>query len=219
MSDFLRELEEDIREEKILRLWHKYGNILIGFALILVVGTGAYVLWQHLKEKAQIKAHVAFSQAVTLLQQGKKEEALKRFQELGQEGGGYGKLAQLYEASLLPDPKELYEKISKENVADYGMSKLPKILEAARALQTSENLSFLEPLAAPNNAWAPLSLELLALGNVKKGDSLKAAELYIQLLKEAHLTPDETLRATLMLSQLEVPPVLWESLQNQESQQ
>lgn len=219
MSDFLRELEEDIREERMLNLWHKYGNYLIGLAIIIVIGTCSYVVWQHMKTNAQIRNHVSFSQAVDLLKQGKKEDALKVFHDLAEEGGGYGKLAQLYEASLLANPEALYAKISKENAADPALSKLPKILNASRALDKSESLASLEPLTAPKNAWAPLSLELLALENVKKGNTVEAAKLYMRILKEASVTPDEKLRASLMLSQLDVPSSLWEEAQTQEDQQ
>lgn len=219
MSDFFRELEEDIREERIVNLWHKYGNYLIGLAIIIVVGTAAYVLWQHMKTKAQIRNHLSFSQAIKLVNQGKKEDALKAFHELAKEGGGYGKLAQLYEASLLANPEALYAQISKENSADPALSKLPKILNASRVLDKSESIASIEPLTAPNNAWAPLSLELLALENVKKGNTIEAAKLYIRVLKEASVTHDEKLRASMMLSQLDVPPSVWEEVQGQEGQQ
>ncbi|MBA3813409.1 MAG: tetratricopeptide repeat protein [Alphaproteobacteria bacterium] len=210
MSDFFKELEEDIREERILNFWHKYGNYIIGLAVAIVIATSAYVLWQYLKNKAQVRKHVSFFQAVELIKLGKKEEALKAFHDLAVEGGGYGKIAQLYEASLLPDPEALYTKISQENVADPALGKLPKILMAARALDKPEVLTPLEPLTAPNNAWAPLSLELLALADLKRGDSVSAAKLYIRILKETSLTPDETLRAGMMLSQIDIPPLLWE---------
>lgn len=219
MSDFLRELEEDIREERMINLWRKFGNYLIGLAILIVVGTAAYVLWQHMKVKSQLRSYVSFSKALDFVKQGKKEDALKAFRNLAEEGGGYGKLAQLYEASLLANPEALYAKISKENTADPALGKLPKILNAARALDKSEGLASIQPLTAPNNAWAPLSLELLALENVKKGDSIEAAKLYIRILKEASVTPDEKLRASLMLSQLDVPSSVWEEVQHQEVQQ
>jgi len=214
MSDFIRELEEDIREQRMVDLWRKYGNFIIGIALALVLGTSVYVLWQYMKGKAQTRRQVSFSQALELVKQGKKEEATKAFQDLAAEGGGYGKLAQLYEASLLSDPKALYTKISQENPADPALSKLPKVLMAARSLDNPEVLASLEPLTAPNNAWAPLSLELLALAHIKKGNTVEAAKILIRMLKETSLTPEGKLRAGMMLSQLDVPPSLWEEEQN-----
>lgn len=218
MNDFIKELEEDIREERILILWNKYGNYLIGLALSIILVTIAYVLWQYISHNRQEKRFLTFSHALELKNQGKAEEAIKAFQELAQNGGGYGKLAQLYEAALVSTPEPFYIKISQQNPADPALNKLPKLLVAARSLEKTEALTALEPLAAPNNAWAPLSLELLALSHVKRGDQTKAAKLYIQMLKESTLTPDEQLRAEMMLSQLDVPPSLWEEERAAEAQ-
>lgn len=211
MSDFFKELEEDIREERIIVLWRKYGHYIIGFALAIVIGTAGYTVWKYLKHKSRIQAHISFSEAVNLVMQGKKEDALKAFHAVAKEGGGYGKLAQLYEAALLPNSEDLYTKISQENAGDPGLENLPKILKAAHALGKSEVMAALEPLTAPHNAWAPLSLELLALADLKKGDEVKAAERYIRVLKDPSITSSEQLRARMMLSQIDVPADLLES--------
>jgi hypothetical protein len=208
MSDIFTELEEDIREERIAVLWRKYGNYLIMLAVIIVMGTAGFTLWKYLKHRNQVKAHHSFSQATHLMKQGKKEEAIKAFQDIAQEGGGYGKLAQLYEASLLSNPTDLYTKISQENASDPALSNLAKVLRASHALDNAEALVPIESLTAPNNAWAPLSLELLALNNLKKGDEAKAAEQYIKLLKEPSRTQDEQVRASMMLSQMDIPAYL-----------
>ncbi len=208
MTDFFSELEEDIREERILNLWRKYGNYLIGLAVAIVIGTAGYTLWKYLMHKSHLQAQVSFSKAVDLMKQGKKEEALQAFQSLAQKGGGYGKMAQLYEAALLPNPEELYMKISLENAADPALKNLPKILMASRFPDNPAALASLESLTSPNNAWAPLSLELLAFSELKKGDQVKAAEQYIKILKEPYTTSNEQLRASLMLSQIDVPPYL-----------
>jgi len=210
MSDFFRELEEDIREERMFVLWQKYGNYVIALAVAIVLGTAGYTLWNYWKHKGQLQAHVSFSEAVILMNQGKKPDALKAFQALAQDGGGYGKLAQLYEAALTSNPETLYTKIAQTNASDPALGNLPKVLSASRALDKPEALIELEPLTAPNNAWAPLSLELLAFANLKKGDEVKAAERYVRMIKEPYLTSNEQVRARMMLSQVDVPASLVE---------
>lgn len=216
MSDILKEIEEDIHEERIINFWRQYGNLIIGLAVAIVLVTIGYVIWQYVKGKTQQRQSQSLAQAIGLLKKGQKDEALKAFQALSAEGGGYAKLAQLYEASLISNPEALYTKIAQENVADPALSKLPKILSASRSLDKPETLAPLEPLTAPNNAWAPLSLELLALADVKRGDSVGAAKQYIRVLKEAYVTPDEKLRASMMFSQLDVPPSVWEEVSKEE---
>lgn len=218
MSDFFKELEEDIREERIMVLWHKYGNYVIGLALAIVIGTIGYTLWKYMKHKSQVKAHISFSEAVKLANQGKKEQALKAFQAIAKEGG-YGKLAELYEAALLPEPEALYIQISQKNAADPALGGLSKVLRAARALNDPEAVDALEPLTSPKNAWAPLSFELLALVALKNGDETKAADYSLKMLKEPYLTHNERVRGILYLSQIDVPQSLLESEQPSEAQQ
>ncbi len=219
MSDIIRELEEDIHDERILNFWRTYGNYLIGLALALVIGTASYVTWKYVNQRWQLQACESYSKAVQLVRVGKKDEALKIFEELGQRKGGYAKLAQLYAGSLLSDPKELYMKMAKQNVADPALGNLPKVILAAREVDHSGELGAIESLTAPRNAWAPLSLEVLALANLKKGDQVKAAENYARILKEKTSTLQEIMRATLMLSQLVVPAHLLEEMYKEEEVQ
>ena len=218
MSDFFRELEEDIREERIFILWRKYGNYVIGLAVAIVLATAGYALWKYMKHKSHLQAHVTLSSAVDLMKQGKKEDALKAFQALGKVSGGYGKLAQLYEAALTPNPETLYMKISQENIADPALGNLSKVLMASHAVDKQDILATLESLTAPNNAWAPLSYELLALGDLKRGDDVKAAERYVEILKDSHTTTNEQIRAGMMLSQIDLPPSFMEEKLKEEVQ-
>ncbi len=218
MTDLLTELEEDIREERIYTLWHKWGNTIIGVAIAIVLATGGHTLWHYLKKQSQEKSSFAFAQGQELMRQGKKEDALKVFQSLAKEKGGYGKLAQLYEAALLEGAETVYAQISKRNATDPALSNLPKILSAAHSLGNPEALMDLETLSAPHNAWGPLALELLAVANLKKGDEAKAAEAYIRALHESSLTPDEKTRISMMLAQIDIPLSLLETLRDKNPQ-
>ena len=205
MSDFLTELEEDIREEQLFTLWKKYGNIIICVALFIILTTAGYAFWSYLKKQTQLVHYTTFSQAITLLKEGKAEEALKQFQDLGKNNDGYGKLAQLYEATLVSDPDAVYEKLAKKETSDPALGKLSQILMVSRSFNTPNAFSILSSLSAPHNAWAPLSLELLGLVALEKGDSVKAADYYVSALKESLLTPEEQKRLRLMLAQLDIP--------------
>ncbi len=219
MTDFFKELEDEIREERMVMLWRKYGNLIIGLAVAIVIATSGYTLWKYMSHQGKIKRHVSYSQAVSLLNQGKKAEALVAFQAITKEGGGYGKLAQLYEAALVSNPDEIYTKMASQYVADPALGNLPKLLRAAHGIGNAEAMSAIEPLSAPQNAWAPLSLELLALWNLKKGDDTAAAKDYLQLLKESSITTSEQIRAGMMLSQIDVPQFLLDEESKKEAQE
>ncbi|EKE10055.1 MAG: hypothetical protein ACD_16C00082G0018 [uncultured bacterium] len=213
MSDFLRELEEDIQEQRIYDLWHKYGNYVIALALAIVIATTGYTLWKYMAHQSKLNTYLSFSKAVTLYKQGKTEEALKAFQSLAQEKGGYAKLARLYEAALLSNSAEIYTEMAQQNVSDPALGNLTKVLGAARTLSS---LTALQPLTAPNNAWAPLSYELLGLEKLRQGDEVAAAKDFLAILEESYASPYEQVRASMMLSQIDVPASFFEKNEKKE---
>ena len=46
-ESFIREVNEEIRQEKAKALWGNYGPYLILAAVILVLGTGIYQIYDH----------------------------------------------------------------------------------------------------------------------------------------------------------------------------
>jgi hypothetical protein len=50
MSELLRELQEDIRNEKLERLWHSFGKLMIAASIAVVLVTIAVVIWQDRKQ-------------------------------------------------------------------------------------------------------------------------------------------------------------------------
>jgi len=47
MNELLREIEEDIRTERMQRWWNKFGKTMIHVSIAVLVGTAAGVAWQH----------------------------------------------------------------------------------------------------------------------------------------------------------------------------
>jgi hypothetical protein len=46
MNELLRELEADIRNEKLQRLWHSFGKMMIAASIVIIVVTIGVVIWQ-----------------------------------------------------------------------------------------------------------------------------------------------------------------------------
>ena len=203
MTDFFAELEDDIREERVFLLWRKYGNWVIGAAIAVVLATAAYTLWHYLKTQKQLGKSTSFIHAIELKADNDQEKALQAFQLLSQDKGGYGKLAQLYQAALLSDAKALYSQIAQGNARDASFGNLSKVLLATRNLDDAEALSALEALTAPQNAWAPLSREVLALAHLKKGEIAEATKQFRAIIADTQATPSERLRSQMMLVTLD----------------
>ena len=46
MTDIFREVDEDIRQERYLKIWKRYGRYVAGAATLVVLTTAAYVAWR-----------------------------------------------------------------------------------------------------------------------------------------------------------------------------
>lgn len=50
MSELLREIEEDIRRERLDKLWHDFGRIMVWVSVAIVLVTVGVVIWQERKQ-------------------------------------------------------------------------------------------------------------------------------------------------------------------------
>ena len=70
MSDdsFIREVNEEIRQDQAKALWDRYGPAVIVLAVLVVLGTAAYVGYDYWTETRANRSGDAFSQALTARQ-------------------------------------------------------------------------------------------------------------------------------------------------------
>ena len=101
-DSFIREVNEQIRSEKLSNFWGRYGAVVIGAAVLIVLasaGAGIYEYWSNSRASA---SGDQFSNALKLASEGKNDEALKALTELESAGhGDYPILAKFRAATLL----------------------------------------------------------------------------------------------------------------------
>ena len=104
MSDdsFIREVNEELRQDQAKALWDRYGPAFIGLALLVVLATAAYVGWQYWTESKANKSGDDFSAALLLANGGKNDDALAALDALEKNGyGAYPLLARMRAATVL----------------------------------------------------------------------------------------------------------------------
>ena len=105
MSDqFIREIEEDLRRDRLKKLWDRYGMVLIAGAAAIVIGTAGLVFWGNYSERRAAEAGDTFIAAIEASRVGDNAEATRLLNNLIESGGGsYRPLARLRSAALLAE--------------------------------------------------------------------------------------------------------------------
>jgi len=106
MSDdsFIREVNEEIRGDRARALWDRYGPMLIAAAVLIVLGTAAFVGYRYWDTSRANRSGDAFSQALKLANDGKQDDALAALAALEKDGyGAYPLLARMRAATVKAD--------------------------------------------------------------------------------------------------------------------
>ena len=99
MSDIFREVEEDVRREKLEKFWKAYGDYVIALAAVIIIGIAGFELWQRYEASQRDKASVAFSAAQRI---SDPKAAAVAFADLAKTAPkGYALLARLEQAHSL----------------------------------------------------------------------------------------------------------------------
>ena len=83
MSDdsFIREVNEEFRQDQAKALWNRFAPIIIAAAVIIVLGVAGWRGYEYWTESRANASGDRFSQALALGEQGKPDEALAAWKE------------------------------------------------------------------------------------------------------------------------------------------
>ena len=179
VSDIFQEVDEEVRRERLQKLWDLYGHYAIAVCVLIVLAVAGWRGYQWWEAKQAAEASVKFEAAAQLAEADKFGEAKKAFEEVARDGtAGYRDLARLREAAALAetDPKgavSVYDALA----ADSRLGQPLRDLAAVRAgLLLVDSAPYdelkrrLEPLSGAAAPFRHTARELLALSAWKNGD-------------------------------------------------
>jgi hypothetical protein len=179
VSDIFREVDEEVRRERLKQLWDRYGFLAIALAVLIVAAVGGWRAYDWWQTQKAAEAGAAFEAAATLAEQGKHEEAAAAFAKLAADSTAtYRMMAKFREAAEVAhrDPKAaaaLYDSLA----ADGGAGQVLQDLAALRAgLMLVDTASYeevrrrLEPLAAADRTFRHSARGALALAAWRAND-------------------------------------------------
>ena len=191
----LREIDEELRHERLAKLWQRFGNWIIGAGVAVVVVVAGHQGWKSHQVSQREQAAARYTAAVRLAAGNSAAEAEKAFALLAPSApAGYAMLARFREAALAArqgDPTRaasLYRRLAADGGLDNSYRELA-LLQAAYAVADSADPQALRAeiarLAQADSPWRHLARELSALLSLRAGEREAAREEFRRLAEDA----------------------------------
>ena len=201
MSDdsFFREVNEEIRQDQARLLWDRYGPYALALAVLIVLGTAGFVAYEYWTTSRANRSGDAFSQALTLANEGKSDEALGALEKL--EAEGYGAATVLAAKGDFAGAVASFDKVAADTSIPASIRDMAS-LRAALILVDSGSYADVsaraEALTADTNPLRHSAREALGLSAWKEGRSADALKLFEQIAADDGAPRNNRERATLL---------------------
>ena len=190
MDEFIREVDEEYRRQRINEIWQRYSALIIGIAVLVVAGVGGWRYWQHQELQRSEAASTRFATALQLSRDGKADDAEKALAALASDAPlGYRLLARFRLAaeqgkSDAEAGAKAYDALASDTAVDANLRDLARLRGAILRLDReggSDAARVLEQLASPTNAWRHTAREMLGLAALRRGDADGAGRWFDQI--------------------------------------
>ena len=211
MSDIFREVEEEVRQERLQKWWKKYGDYVIAGVSVLVIGVAGWKLWQHYEQQQRQKASSEYETAVQMSQAGQSDIAAQAFGKIAQSApSGYAAVAELSRADDLMaagrknDALGIYMKLADKNKEGLGdVARIRAAWAQADTLPADDLKKLLAPLNDGKSQWRFMAREILAYRSYKDAKIPEALTEFKALVAEKDAPASVRERAQEMVSFLE----------------
>lgn len=185
-DSFIREVDEQIRQDRARDLWSKYGKFIVAAAVLIVLATAASVIWNQYRENQIAAAGDAYIDALDLAERDPPETAIEALDEIAQNGSGaYPALAQLriaaerLESGDKQAAMEGFEAVADNAETPDAFREIARLRAGLIAVDLEDYASVetrLSELAGPGRAFRHSAREALAIAAIKAEDYQKAYE-------------------------------------------
>ena len=141
-EEFIKEVDEDLKEEKRVKLWKKLLPYVLGFSFGVILLTSSFVFWENFTNKQRQELGDDFTAAVVLANEEDIDASLLALERIVDEGSdGYATMAKMKQASLLigqgnlEDGLNIYLDLEK-NAVDQSFRDISTILYVLNSLDS-----------------------------------------------------------------------------------
>ncbi|MEK1896666.1 MAG: tetratricopeptide repeat protein [Rhizobium sp.] len=211
-DSFIREVNEELRSDQVKGAWRRFGRYLIALAVLIVLGTVGYKVYEYWDDNQSSGTGDQFIAAMKLADENKSDEALAALDKLEKEGhGAYPILARMRAATVLAQKGDTsgavaaFDVIGKDNAAPAAVRDAAKmragwlLIEGGTYDQVSAHL---EEMAVPGNAFRHSAREALGLAAYKAGNMTQARQWFQAIADDAQSPRNVANRAQMMLDNI-----------------
>ena len=214
MSDdsFIREVDEELRSDRMQAIWKQFGKYIIGIAVLIVVGTAGYRGWDYYSQQQAARSGDTFIEAVALSEEGKHDEAIALLKKLEVEGTGqYPVLSNFRLAAEMAAKGDTeaaiaaYDEIAASGSTDETLRDIAKLRAGLLLVDEGPQetvIQRLEPLAKAGETFRHLAREGLGLAAWKANDYQAAFDQFSAINEDAGAPAGVRRRAAIMLELL-----------------
>ena len=212
MADIFQEVDEDVRRDKAMALWRKYGSYVIIVCVAIVLGTAGRVGWREYKAARQAEDSAHYMAASEMLEKGDTAGAIASFQTLAAEAStGYGVIALFQGAAARVKAGDktgavaAYDRIAANSDVDpifRGLAQLQAVMLLIDDGAADDLKRRIAPLLADNAPWRYSAMEMQAILKHREGDVAGARAAFTALSKDAGAPAGIRNRASQMLAAL-----------------
>lgn len=200
---FLREVDENLRRDRLRDFAKAYGNWIIAGVILFLAASGGFIWWkQHQVQRSE--GHVEEISAIYRdIGTGKISNAPKQLDQLAESGSKAIRASALFSAAAVAleqnDHKLAISKY-REIAGDSGLPQPYRDVALIRQtalefdqIKPDEVISRLQPFAKPGNPWFGTAGEMTALAMIKQGKKDAAGRLFGAIAKDKSVP--ESIRA------------------------
>ena len=191
---FVREVDENLRRDRLRDFFKEYSNWLIG-ALILFLAACGGIIWyqQHREQRSQSEVE-QLAQVYKDIGVGNTSKVPKELDDLAESGSKGVRVTALFTRAALAiqqnDQKlaiATYKKINQDSSLPEAYRDAALIRQTALEfdqLQPPQIIARLQPLTKPGNPWFGSAGEMTALALIKQGKNQEAGQLFATIAKD-----------------------------------
>jgi hypothetical protein len=211
---FVREVDENLRRDRMRDLAKKNAGWLIAAVLLFLGASGGWIYWQNYQTKQSEAAVEQLAQIYTGISKGQVATAPVRLDALSDHRAKavrasalFGRAAVAVEQNDLKLATAKYRDIAADDSLPQPFRDLALVRQTALefdSLNPAQVVDRMAPLAKPGEPWFGTAAELSALALIKQGRKAEAGQMFAAIAKDKNAPDSTRQRAIQMASSLGV---------------